>query len=111
MTTSQHDDDDGEDWVEDDPTDTDWVSLEALGRAAERTKTAFDEQVKALMTPERAAYVRALRCEEDYSWRSVAHACAEAWGTEWGSNQIAGIALCQAAAAHFKEDHNEEPWN
>ena len=95
--------------------------LEALAQAAAATKQVFDEDVAAMLTPERAAEVRRLRVDEGYSWRAVAHACYDLWAAElpeeiregwWPpSNQIMGMALCEAAARHFGEDSMQPPWN
>ena len=67
------------------------------------------------MTAEQAAFVRKLRLgldgEPQHTWRAVAEACSDEWGGDWDSNQLAGMDLCRYAAAHFGEDHNEEPWN
>jgi len=93
--------------------------FEALARMAALTKQMFDEDVAKILTPSRAALVRRLRVEEGYSWRAVAHACYEAWAMLlpeellWAppSNQLMGMALCEAAARHFGEDANAAPWN
>ena len=95
--------------------------LEALAQLAGLAKQGFDEDVARIMTPERAAYVRRLRVDEGYSWRAVAHGCYDAWAAElpedvregWRpiSNQLMGMALCEAAARHFGEDAREAPWN
>ncbi len=93
--------------------------LQALAEAAMLTKQVFDDDVAILLTPERAAEVRRLRGDEGYSWRAVAHACHDAWAADlpeemrWfpPSNQLMGMALCEAAARHFGEDSDKPPWN
>jgi hypothetical protein len=84
--------------------------LDALARAAAATKASFDDDFAA-MTAEQAAYVRRLRVDRGYTWRAVAETCAIEWGGDWGSNQLAGMALCERAAAMLGEDANTEPWN
>ncbi|MFN8558991.1 MAG: hypothetical protein U0531_17175 [Dehalococcoidia bacterium] len=95
--------------------------FKALAELAGMAKQAFDEEVARLMTPERAAGVRRFRVDEGCSWRAVAHACYDAWhdqldeetreGWRPPSNQIVGMALCEAAARHFGEDAMAPPWN
>ena len=65
----------------------------------------------AEMTPERAAQVRAWRVDQDLSWRGVAYSATEAWGSEWGDNQLYGRELCVAAATVLSEDPDDDPWN
>lgn len=63
---------------------------------------------------ERALQVREWRCGgEGGTWRWVAEQAHAAWGGDWSppSNQLAGQALCLAAADLLGEDGNEEPWN
>jgi hypothetical protein len=87
--------------------------FEALGRAAEAVFKAGQASAAAFLTPERAAFVRKLRVEEGYSWRSVAQACYDAWQGDWEppSNQLVGMAICEAAAAHFGEGYMDKDWN
>jgi hypothetical protein len=83
--------------------------LEAMARAAQNTFSVFHDTVVAIMTPERAAFVRDLRVGKSYSWRAVADACFTEWETtlpaevrdNWQprSNQIMGMALCEVVAA------------
>ncbi|MFE0098959.1 hypothetical protein [Streptomyces sp. NPDC059009] len=65
----------------------------------------------ATVTAEMAAQIRIWRVDEDLSWRSVAQAATDLWGSEWGSNQIYGRDLCVAAAKVLGEDPDQEPWN
>jgi hypothetical protein len=95
--------------------------LEALGMAAALTKKGFDEDATRIMNARRADEVRRLRVDEGHSWRAVAHACYDAWSLElprdvresWmpPSNQLMGMALCEAAARFFFEDPMQPPWN
>lgn len=70
-------------------------------RAAGDIHALYLAEAKRRMTTERAEAVAKLRV--DSSWRTVAAMTAEAWGADafWSppSNQLAGIALCQAAAS------------
>lgn len=87
--------------------------IRALADAAHRTHSGFQADVEDVMTAERAAFVRRLRVDEGYTWRGVAAACAAEWDGDWQppSNQLMGMALCEAAAAHFGETYMSEPWN
>jgi hypothetical protein len=85
--------------------------LKVLAEAAAATCNIFEEEITELMTPERAAQVRKWRVEDGGTWRWVAGEASAAWGTDWGTNQLAGMCLCRAAAAVFGEDANESPWN
>ncbi len=87
--------------------------LVELAQAAQMTFASFRDLAEQLVTPERAASVRALRVDQVYTWRAVARACFEAWGGTWDppSNQLMGMAICESAAKHFGEAYMEEPWN
>ena len=87
--------------------------IEELGHAAAQRMAVFSAQIALGMTAGRARYVRRLRCEENASWRKVARQFYLLYGGDWEpmSNQLAGMALCQAAAAHFGESPREAPWN
>ena len=63
-----------------------------------------------IVDKERAAFIRQLRVEEDYSYRAVAEACTSSWGLEGNDNQIVGMNLCAIAAEYFDEDWDKEPW-
>lgn len=57
------------------------------------------------LTADQYVFIRKLRNEEpNHSWRAVAEVCAEEWGGDWDSNQLAGMDLCRAAAKFFNED-------
>ncbi|MFQ6142220.1 hypothetical protein ACLMNJ_03970 [Streptomyces seoulensis] len=63
------------------------------------------------VTPEMAAQIRAWRVDGEYSWRAVAQAASELWGTGRGGNQLYGEALCVAAARVLGGNPYQEPWN
>jgi len=84
--------------------------LEELSRSAAATVGYFQE-LFAGMEEERAAQVLDLRANKGYSWRAVAQACNDAWGGSWGSNQLAGMAICEAAADYYGENFMEGRWN
>ncbi|WP_405987379.1 hypothetical protein [Streptomyces sp. NBC_00872] len=65
----------------------------------------------ATITPEMAVQVRTWRVDEEFSWRAVAQAASDLWGSGWGSNQLFGEDLCVAAAKVLGEDPHQEPWN
>jgi hypothetical protein len=63
------------------------------------------------LTPEMSTQIRKWRGEEEFSWRGVAEAASELWGSPYGSNQLYGEDLCAAAAEALGEDHSRDPWN
>ncbi|CCK24979.1 hypothetical protein BN159_0600 [Streptomyces davaonensis JCM 4913] len=65
----------------------------------------------ATITTEMAVQIRAWRVDEDFSWRAVAQAATELWGSPYGSNQLYGQDLCEAAARVLGENPHQEPWN
>ena len=87
--------------------------IEELGHAAAQRMAVFSAQIALGMTAGRARYVRRLRCDQRASWRKVARQFYLLYGGDWEpmSNQLAGMALCQAAAGHFGESPREAPWN
>jgi len=88
--------------------------LKDLARAARRTLEAFKTAFPAQMSADEAKFVRYLRVERRYSWREVAQRAKDQflWAT-WQppNNQLAGILLCQCAAARFDEAWTRPPWN
>jgi hypothetical protein len=92
--------------------------LMELAQAAGETKSIFDAMLKG-MAQEQADFIRELRVDKGYTWRSVAQTCSENKLFEGGvydwqppSNQLAGMALCERAAKFFKdEQYMKEPWN
>ena len=85
--------------------------LDDLVGAAKATVAHFENQFSD-MTREQAEFVYKIRCEDGYSWRAVAQTCALEWGGDWGSNQLAGMEICDRAAQILGGPHYmEEPWN
>lgn len=86
--------------------------LMELAHLAHETFQKFRVDVNKIMTPERAKIVRDLRVQ-DYSWRAIARECHAQFNGTWQpeSNQLAGMALCEAAAEHFGENYRDEFWN
>lgn len=72
---------------------------------------AHDTADPKKVTPEMAVQIRTWRVDEDFSWRAVAQAASELWGSGFGSNQLHGEDLCVAAATMLGEDPYREPWN
>ena len=62
---------------------------------------------------ERAREVRALRVEQEHTWRGVGLECRQLWATEAGAGdeQSLGVALCHVAAELLGEDPDADPWN
>lgn len=91
--------------------------IRALGGMASETMDRFSAWAFFWMTPERAAAIRALRIAS-HTWRAVAEKTAQAWELQGDaavwlplSNQLAGMALCKAAARLLGEDYRTKPWN
>lgn len=87
--------------------------LRELAVAARAAMARFAALAVEIMTEERAAFVRKLRVDRGCSWRAVAAECSDTWQGTWypPSNQLMGIALCEAAALLLHQDANAEPWN
>lgn len=83
--------------------------LTSLGKAADQTASMFKTYIS--VTRVEASQVRQLRVELDYSWRAIARFYSVIWGGLWGSNQLAGMAICEKAAKLLGEDFLKEPWN
>lgn len=83
-----------------------------LAKFAHECKMQFDAIALAGMSMSRALRIRELR--KTSSWRQLAGICFKEWGADalWApeSNQLAGMALCEAAAALLKEDPKKFPW-
>ncbi len=62
-------------------------------------------RIDEIMTPERARWARTSRVSEGYFCRNLAQACADAWGTDGGSNQYAGTEICVAAARALGDEY------
>lgn len=83
-----------------------------LAIKAKQTFGAFQNEAFEIMTPELAEFIRKLRVEDGYTWRAVARdVSAKTNRTHYGSNQLWGMALCDAAAKKHKEDYMDEVWN
>lgn len=99
------------------------VSREELTRLAHQADdrlAEFDEVVRVLLGPAGvgddgpALVVRRWRVEEGMTWRAVARAADDLFPGIWGSqpsNQLAGLALCTAAARLLGEDAMGPLWN
>jgi len=87
--------------------------LQVLADSAADIWECAAREAAAVLTPDRAREVRAWRVDGGYTWRAVARAASEAWDAPWEppSNQLAGQALCEAAARMLGEDPEAEPWN
>jgi hypothetical protein len=66
--------------------------LQALAQQAQQIKAVFEARFSG-MTRAQAIYVRQLRCDQGYTWRAVAEACALEWSGDWGSHQLAGMTI------------------
>lgn len=89
------------------------IEFEALPEDARYVYETFVKHCVSVMTREHALFVRQLRVEMGYSWRTIARDCrAQLLGT-WLplSNQLAGIAICFVAADVLGEDIGDEQWN
>lgn len=62
-------------------------------------------------SPRMHEYVRHLRVERMYTWRSVSAEMCRILKGDWDDNQYWGKDFCAAAAAHFEEDYLKPPWN
>jgi len=84
--------------------------LSVLCESADKTLQMFREE---LGEPDElfAKMVRVLRVQKGYSWRAIARHCSEYWEAPFGANQIAGMVICEKAAAALGEDFMQPPWN
>lgn len=85
--------------------------VDALHAAAADNREYFNTKMSPIMDREIAEQVRKWRVDEEYTWRGVAAMASQKLDEDWGSNQFAGITLCEMAASFFEEDPNKEPWN
>jgi hypothetical protein len=85
-----------------------------LAEAAGTRHAEFYAEIKPRMTRERAERVRQLRCDDGWSYRRLAGITYLEWGRDgtWypETNQLAGVALCEAAAELLGEDFQQYPW-
>jgi hypothetical protein len=63
------------------------------------------------ITREKALQIRRWRVDDEMTWRSVAQAASDLWGSRYGSNQLYGMDLCRVAAYVLGEDPDRDPWN
>lgn len=86
--------------------------LMQLAHAAKSTMDSFRKNVSPLVTQENALIIRQLRAD-GYTWRALARECHQFLGGNWTpeSNQLAGMVLCETAAALLGEDVGTDPWN
>lgn len=90
----------------------DEFQLREVQAAIHQTIDQYRPGIDAAMTPDWAVYIRELRVTGHFSWRALAAAnVGRGVGWEPGSNQLAGILLCEAAAKHFNERSDRPPWN
>ena len=83
--------------------------LTVMAEAGNKTYDLFRQHIP--MNRETAILIRQLRIDKEYSWRAVARFCSKAWKAPWGGNQIAGMVICEKAAALMGDDFMEPPWN
>lgn len=83
--------------------------LTSLSEAADKTAQVFREHI--VVDSLSAEVIRHLRVHENYSWRAIARHFSERLQAPWGSNQLAGMALCEKAAKVTGENFLEPPWN
>lgn len=87
--------------------------LMALANAAHERFQAYRVAINPLMNEKRATMIRDMRVNDDFSWRKIADSCYDEFTHVWAprSNQLAGMALCEAAAEFFNEHYMNAPWN
>lgn len=69
------------------------------------------DRLKFWVDAEVARFIRYLRVEKRGTWRYVAGAVADKYGTDWGEDQIFGMMLCQIAAEREGANYMEGEWN
>lgn len=84
--------------------------MEEIAKKAETILNSFREIFKD-MPMEVARFIRSLRVDANGTWRYVAETCNNEYGGYWGSNQLAGMALCERAAQLHGEDYLTDPWD
>jgi hypothetical protein len=105
------------DWIMNQPDVRRVISEEELlklAKQASATHERFYRWIKSRMNEQRAQRIRQMRCEDGWSYRSIAGLSYLEWGPDgmWTplNNQLAGIALCEAAAEQLGEDVEAWPW-
>lgn len=91
--------------------------------ALQKMLHGFHADAVAIMTPERAAFVRLLRVTRGYSWRAVADTCLAEWEPtlpsavreNWAPGPhrvLLGMTLCAVVAALEGQHHMKRgEWN
>lgn len=69
------------------------------------------ERMFSNISQEHAERVRVMRVQNNVSWRAIARWYDHLTEGDWGSNQLAGMAICRWAATHHKEHYLRPPWN
>lgn len=83
--------------------------LTSMADAGNKTFQLFQRTI--IVDSLAAKKIRNLRVNERYSWRAVARYWAKSFGAPWGSNQLAGMVLCEKAAKLLGENFMHQPWN
>jgi hypothetical protein len=85
-----------------------------MARRANETHELFYRWIKPRMNVQRARRVQQMRCSDGWSYRTIAGLSYLEWGADgtWAplNNQLAGMALCEAAAELLGEDVQSWPW-
>ena len=85
------------------------ADLTSLADAGDKTCEHFRRYIK--VGKGAANFVRQLRVDKNFSWRSVARYYSLVWDAPWGGNQLAGMVICEKAAKLLGEDFMRPPWN
>jgi hypothetical protein len=89
-------------------------AVRILAEMAKNTSDYFEKCATRDMTPDVAKAIRIWRVQSGYTWRAVARSAHDEFNFTWIEppyNQLAGVALCEVAAALFNEDGQQGPWN
>ena len=85
------------------------AELTVLADAGNETYQLFRQKIE--VNEPGAKLIRYLRVDKEYSWRAIARHCSRILKAPFGGNQLAGMAICEAAAKALGEDFLEPPWN
>lgn len=83
--------------------------LTSMAEAGNKTVELFRQKIK--VNELGAKMIRILRVEKEYSWRAIARHCSRTLKAPFGSNQVAGMVICEKAAKALGENFMEPPWN
>lgn len=83
--------------------------LTSLADAGNQTYQLFRDKLD--VNQQGACLVRHLRVDKGYSWRAIARFFSRMFNAPWGSNQLAGMVICEKAAKLLGEDFLVPPWN